>query len=280
MKSWTITLRGGLAMPAPGLGTWRMGEDRAQAQHEVAALRHAYDRGFRHFDTAEMYGDGGSELVLGQALAPLPRDQMFITSKFYPHHARADQMIAACDASLDRLGMTYLDLYLLHWPGGTPIQDTLAGAQALLDAGKVRAFGVSNFDTAGMTRVLQADEAGLIQVNQVMHNPARRGVEFDLLPLLAQHDIAAMAYTPIEPWEIDSNDDFARIADQAGLTPVQLAMAWHTTRRVACPIPKSATPANIDALVAATEVTLTPDQLAKIDQALPPPSRAEPLDII
>lgn len=267
-------------MPCPGFGTWHIGDHVGAAKDEAAALRHAFDAGFRHFDTAEMYGDGGAEEVLGEALADVPRDQIFLTSKFYPHHARADQVIAACERSLDRLGMEVIDLYLLHWPGSTPFAETLEGAQTLLDQGKIRAFGVSNFDTRGMTRLIEAGLADLIDVNQVMYNPARRGIEFDLLPLLDQHGIACVAYTPIEPWQIEGNADFAAVAAEAGLSPVQLAMAWHCTRRVACPIPKSATPSNIDALAEATEVTLTKDQLAQIDAAFPPPTQAEALDII
>ncbi|MEM9139760.1 MAG: aldo/keto reductase, partial [Pseudomonadota bacterium] len=136
MQTWDITLPSGVVMPAPGLGTWRMGERGSAAEAEIDALRHAYDAGFRHFDTAEMYGDGSAEEVLGQALAPLPRNQVFVTSKFYPHHARPGQMVGACEASLTRLGLDHLDLYLLHWPGSTPFEDTLEGARRLLDAGK------------------------------------------------------------------------------------------------------------------------------------------------
>jgi len=169
-----------------------------------------------------------------------------------------------------------IDLYLLHWPGSTPFEETLEGAKTLLDQGKIRAFGVSNFDTRGMARLINDGMADLIDVNQVMYNPARRGIEFDLLPLLNQHGITCIAYTPIEPWQIEGNVDFVAVAVEAGLSPVQLTMAWHCTRRLACPIPKSATPANIEELAAATEVTLTDDQLERIDAAFP----AVALDII
>lgn len=280
MQSWTAQLRSGVEMPCPGFGTWHMGDHSVAADDEVAALRHAHQAGFRHFDTAEMYGDGGAEELLGEALSVFPRDGLFLTSKFYPHHARADQVVQACEASLNRLGMEVIDLYLLHWPGSTPFEETLEGAQTLLDQGKIRAFGVSNFDTRGMSRLIDAGMADLIDVNQVMYNPARRGIEYDLLPLLDQHGIACIAYTPIEPWQIEGNADFAAIAAEAGLTPVQLAMAWHCTRQTACPIPKSATPTNIDELAAATEVILTDAQLVRVDRAFPPPTRAESLDII
>ncbi|MEM7056401.1 MAG: aldo/keto reductase [Pseudomonadota bacterium] len=279
MKSWTASLRSGLEMPCPGFGTWQMGENSRDRDAEVRALRHAFDTGFRHFDTAEMYAEGGAEEVLAEALSTKDRDSVFITSKFYPHHARADQMVRACERSLDRLQMEVIDLYLLHWPGSTPFEETLSGVRALLDHGKIRAFGVSNFDMRLMRQTIDAGMADLIDVNQVMYNPARRGIEFDLLPLLHQHRIPCVAYTPIEPWQIEGNADFAALAAEAGLSPVQLAMAWHCTRQVACPIPKSATPAHIDALATATEVTLSEDQLARIDEAFPPPSRAVTLDI-
>lgn len=280
MQTWSVELRSRIEMPCPGLGTWHMGDHASTADDEIAALRHAHEVGFRHFDTAEMYGDGGAEQVLGQALAAIPRDDFFLTSKFYPHNASRDRMITACEASLDRLGIEVIDLYLLHWPGGTPFEETLEGARKLLDQGKIRAFGVSNFDTRGMSGLIDAGMADMIDVNQVMHNPARRGIEFDLLPLLDRHRIACVAYTPIEPDLVADAAGFAAIAAEADLTPVQLAMAWHCTRRLACPIPKSATPANIDALAAATKITLTEDQLQQIDAVFPPPVRPEALDII
>lgn len=280
LASSTTRLKSGLEMPSPGFGTWHMGESRASADKERKALHHAFECRFRHFDTAEMYGDGGSEILIGEAFAGFNRSEYFLTSKFYPHHARADQMIEACERSLDRLQTDYLDLYLLHWPGGTPFDETLRGADRLLSQGKIRGFGVSNVDTSMMSRIIDYGLDSLIDVNQVMYNPCRRGIEFDLLPLMQMQNITCIAYTPLEPRALNRNQSFKELANEAGLTTTQLAFAWHLTRNIACPIPKSATPAHIDDLVAASQVTLNDHQLAVIDECFPAPTRSEPLDII
>lgn len=275
-----FALRSGGAMPGIGFGTWRIGESPGEAERENAALRRALDRGFTHFDTAEMYGEGGSEEILGTAIAGVPRERLFLTSKFYPHHARADQMVAACDRSLRRLGVEWLDLYLLHWPGGTPFEETLEGARRLREAGKIRAFGVSNFDADGMAHLFAAGLSEAIEVNQILHNPSRRGVEFDLLPLLAAHGVACMAYTPIEPHRLSRSAAFRALAEAEGLSPAQLALAWHMTRGSTCPIPKSATPEHVDALADAAAMRLRAATMGAIDAAFPAPTRAEPLEIL
>ncbi len=278
--SRTIRLRSGVEMPALGFGTWRIGEVASDAEREVAALRRALELGFRHFDTAEMYGDGGTESLLGAALAGVPRDELFVTSKFYPWHAEADQVVAACEQSLVRLGLDHLDLYLLHWPGSTPLEDTLEGVRRLLEAGKIRAFGVSNFDTAALGGVFEDGLGELIDVNQVLYNPSRRGIEFDLLPLMREIGVACVAYTPVEPGRVRRNRAFCEIGEAMGLTPAQLSLAWHVTRGVACPIPKSATPAHVEALASAARIALPDDVLAAIDAAFPPPTRSMPLEIL
>ncbi|MEM7189978.1 MAG: aldo/keto reductase [Pseudomonadota bacterium] len=276
----SVSLQGGNEMPMVGFGTWRMGEDASEAHNEIEALQHAYDRGFRHFDTAEMYGSGGSERVLGEALAEVPRGELFVTSKFYPYNAGRADMASACAASLDRLAMDYLDLYLLHWPGSTPIQETLAGAEDLLSQGLIRSFGISNFDAASIAEMRAAGLTDRIAVNQVLYNPARRGIEFDLLPLMQEIGMICVAYTPIEPHRIGANAAFADVARQAGLSPAQLALAWQVTRGVTCPIPKSATKANIDALADAVGTPLSPETLAAIDEACPPPTQPQPLETL
>jgi len=246
-----IRLKCGLEMPHVGFGTWRMGETPSEEAAEIAALRRALERGFVHFDTAEMYGEGGAEEVLGRAIADVPRESLFLTSKVYPWHARADQVVEACERSLGRLGVDHLDLYLLHWPGQTPVEDTLEGARRLKEAGKIRAFGVSNFDVHEVGDLARRGLLDGIEVNQLMHNPARRGIEVDLLPLLEELGIACMAYTPIEPEAMEANPAFREIAEAEGLSPAALALAWHVTLGRTCPIPKSATPAHVDALAEA-----------------------------
>lgn len=278
--SENITLKSGLEMPRLGLGTWRMGEAAGKAGAEADAIRHALDHGFRHIDTAEMYGDGGSEEVIGDALAGRSRDDVFLTSKFYPMNASPSRMVRSCEASLARLGTDHLDLYLLHWPGSVPFEDTLEGARQLLDAGKIRAFGVSNVDVDFMREIVGQGLDALIDVNQVMYSPARRGIEFDLLPYLESLDIACIAYTPIEPAPLARNTRFAALAAERGLSPSELALSWHLTRGRSAPIPKSARPDHIDGLLKAAATTLDAADLAEIDAAFPPPVRPQPLDII
>ena len=267
-------LPGGVGMPRIGIGTWRMGEEAADEATEIAALRRALDRGFTHLDTAEMYGEGGAETVLGKAIAGEDRARLFITSKFYPWHATADAMEAACQRSLRRLGTDWLDLYLLHWPGGTPMEETLEGAARLKARGVIRAFGVSNVDASDMKALARRGLLEGIEVNQVMHNPARRGIEVDLLPLLEEHGIACMAYTPIEPRTMAGNAAFREIAGAEGLSPAGLALGR------ACPIPKAATLAHVDELADAAARRLSAETMAAIDRAFPRPERPVPLDII
>ena len=273
-------LKSGVELPSPGFGTWRMGEAPGKRAEEIAALRRAVELGFRHFDTAEMYGEGEAERVMAEAFSGLARDRLFLVSKVYPWNAGADDMVAACEASLDRLGTDHLDLYLLHWPGSVPFEETLEGAQRLKESGKIRAFGVSNFDTRGLGRLIDRGLADGIEVNQVMFNPARRGIEFDLLPLMQEHGIACVAYTPLEPGALSRNAGFRAVADAAGMSTAQLAMAWHLTRGLAVPIPKAGRVPHVEALAEAARVTLNADQLAAIDAAFPPPNRPQPLDII
>lgn len=267
-------------MPRLGFGTWRMGETAAVAKDEIAALRHAAERGFTHFDTAEMYGEGGAERLLGQAIEGLDRARLFLTSKFYPHNAGKDEVVRACERSLARMGVDHLDLYLLHWPGSTPFEETLEGVERLFSAGKIATFGISNFDADEVGSLFAAGLGDRIDVNQVLYNPARRGIEFDLLPLLDRLEVVCVAYTPLEPGRMARNPAFAGIAAQVGLTPATLALAWAMTRGAACPIPKAATRAHVDALADAASLRLTDDVMAAIDVAFPRPDGPRRLEIL
>lgn len=280
MEIPSVTLRCGRHMPRLGFGTWRMGESPRTADAEVAALRHALACGFTHLDTAEMYGEGGAETLVGRAIAGEDRSRLFLTSKFYPHHAAADQVVAACERSLARLGTDSLDLYLLHWPGSTPFEETLEGVERLLSAGKIASFGISNFDANEVASLFDSGLGDRIDCNQVLYNPARRGIEFDLLPLLERLGVACVAYTPIEPRRLAANAGFARIAADCGLAPATLALAWHMTRGRACPIPKAATLDHIDALADAAGIRLPEDVMAAIDDAFPPPDGPRRLEIL
>ncbi|MEM6971741.1 MAG: aldo/keto reductase [Pseudomonadota bacterium] len=275
-----IALKSGVTMPSLGLGTWRLGERPALRASEIAAVRRAVEIGVRHIDTAEMYGEGACETLLGEALAPFSRDKLFVVSKFYPWNAGRDGMVRACEASLRRLKTEYLDLYLLHWPANSAFQLTLEGAEALMQAGKIRSFGVSNIDAAMMSGLIRSGLDETVMVNQVMFNPARRGIEVDLLPMMDAAGIATVAYTPLEPALLSQNADFAALASGLGLSVAGLSLAWHMTRRRAVPIPKAAQIDHVEALVEAAGVHLDPSVLVAIDRIFPVPERPQPLDIL
>ncbi|MEM9783458.1 MAG: aldo/keto reductase [Pseudomonadota bacterium] len=275
-----VPLKSGLAMPGLGLGTWRMGEDPGAERDEIAAIRRAVERGITHIDTAEMYGEGDCEALLGRAIQGLARERLFIVSKVYPWNASAEGMAEACAASLRRLGTDYLDLYLLHWPGAIAFEQTLEGAAQLKAEGRIRAFGVSNVDASMVAALARSGLDDAVEANQVMYNPARRGIEVDLLPLMAERGIAAVAYTPLEPDRLRRNRGFVALAADLGLAPPVLALAWHLTRAQAVPIPKAGRVAHVDALVEAAGITLTAEVLEEIDRLFPAPTRPQPLDII
>lgn len=275
-----IRLKSGLDMPAFGYGTWKMGENVANEADEIATIHQALERGVCHFDTAEMYGDGSTELLLGKALAGADRSNLFITSKFYPFNASKQAMMSSCEDSLARMGTDYVDLYLLHWPGATAFEETLDGAHLLLEQGKIRAFGVSNFSFQELGGLINEGLGDLIDVNQVMYNPARRGIEFDLLPLMQLHTIGCVAYTPIEPVLLGRKGAFARLAQSLDFSPAELALAWHMTSGRAVPIPKCSKPHHLDGLLRAAQTTLDTGVMTEIDGIFPPPSQAAPLDFL
>ncbi|MCJ8191294.1 aldo/keto reductase [Sphingomicrobium aestuariivivum] len=267
-------------IPAVGIGTWHMGEDGSKRREEVAALRHAIDLGFTHFDTAEMYADGGAEEVLGEAIADTDRDKLFLVSKFYPWNADPDAMLASCAASLDRLGIEQLDLYLLHWPGDVPFEETLEGARRLLDEGRIRAFGVSNFDEDALSDLADRQLLDMVAANQVMHNIPHRAAEAGLFPFMAERGIAAIAYSPLEIGPMREMEGLDEVAEEAGLTLAQLAVAWHLTLGLAAPIPKSARQEHLDQIAAAVAAApLSADLMQAIDAIAPLPDPGTPLPI-
>ena len=212
---------GGDKIPALGLGTWRMGEERGRAGAEIAALKLGLDLGITLIDTAEMYGNGGAEEIVREAVAGR-RDEIFLVSKVLPQNASRKGTVKACEASLKRLGTDRLDLYLLHWPGSVPVAETVAGFEALKAAGKIRHWGVSNFELAEMAAPAVAAAA----TNQVLYNLARRGIEWDLLPWCRRRGIPVMAYSPLDQGRILSNPTVLKLAGKRGIAPAQLALAW------------------------------------------------------
>lgn len=275
----TVTLPGGETVPALGQGTWFMGEQPARRPDEIAALRAGIELGLTLVDTAEMYGDGRTEELVGAALKDGFREQVFLVSKVYPHNASRAGVIAACERSLRRLGTDRLDLYLLHWRGSHPFEDTIAGFETLQKAGKIRHWGVSNLDTDDMEELLDAGGRACA-VNQILYNPSRRGPEFDLLPFQQERGIPTMAYSPIEQGRLPRGGALGRVASKHGVDPFQVALAWVLRRPDVIAIPKAASLDHVKANVAARDLLLDADDLADIDGDFPPPKRKRSLEML
>lgn len=275
-----VILPDGTAVPAMGQGTWYMGEGGRGAQAEAEALRLGIDLGLTLIDTAEMYADGGAEEVVGQAIAGR-RDRVFLVSKVYPHNASRTGVPAACARSLKRLGTDVIDLYLLHWRGGVPLAETVAAFETLRAEGKIRHWGVSNLDPADMRELLGVKDGSGCAVNQVLYNPEHRGIEFDLLPWQAERGIPLMAYSPVgQGGRLLKHPALAAVAKRHGVTPAQVAIAWGLRHPHVISIPKAADPAHVRQNAAAAEIVLTPQDLAEIDAAYPPPKRATRLAML
>lgn len=260
---------------AVGQGTWRMGEGVRPAAEEADALRLGIDLGMTLIDTAEMYADGEAERVVARAIAG-QRDRVFLVSKVVPSHATRAGVQKACAASLKRLGTDVLDLYLLHWPGGTPVAETVAGFEALREAGHIRAWGVSNFDVAEM-RALPPGCA----TNQVLYHPDARGIDYDLIPWSAEHAIPVMAYSPVgQGGHVLRSKALASVAARHGATAAQVAIAWGLRHPHIISIPKASDADHVRQNAAAAALVLTPDDLAEIDAAHPPPARKRGLEML
>jgi diketogulonate reductase-like aldo/keto reductase len=273
------TLPSGEAVAALGQGTWHMGDLPARRAAELAALRAGMDLGMTLIDTAEMYGDGAAESLVGEAIEGR-RGQLFIVSKVLPHHATQRGTVAACEASLRRLATDRIDLYLLHWRGSVPLEETLAGFDDLQRAGKIRQWGVSNFDVDDM-RALNAIAGGsAVAVNQVLYNLTRRGIEFDLLPQCGASGVPVMAYSPIEQGRLLRNPTLAGIASRHQATPAAVALAWVLRQPGMIAIPKASTVTHVEQNHAALKIDLNDDDLAALDRAFAPPRSKQPLEMI
>ena len=274
----TITFPDGTAVPALGQGSWMMAEDPAQRADEIAALRAGLDLGLTLIDTAEMYADGESERLVGEAIAGR-RDAVFLVSKAYPQNASRDRLPKACEASLKRLGTDRLDLYLLHWRGGVPFAETIEAMERLVAAGKILRWGVSNLDTDEMAELIDAGGAACA-TDQILYNLTRRGPEHDLLPWLAAHAIPVMAYSPVEQGRLVTHPALRALAAEQGATPAQLALAWLLARDAVIAIPKAGSAAHVRDNRAAADLTLDAATLARLDQLFPRPARPVPLEML
>lgn len=271
-------LPGGGAIPTYGLGTWYMGDHARTRADEIAALRLGLDLGATLIDTAEMYGSGGAEEIVGEAIAGR-RDEIFIVSKVLPENATRRGTIAACERSLKRMGTDRIDLYLHHWRGSPPLEDTLEGLLALKRDGKIQHWGVSNYDTDDMEELEELGGDGCAS-NQVLYNLTRRGIEYDLEPWCRERGIPIMAYSPIEQGRMLGHKALATVGARHNATPAQVALAWLLSRDGIVVIPKATKPEHVRENRAALDVKLTSEDFATLDQAFPPPKRKQPLGML
>jgi diketogulonate reductase-like aldo/keto reductase len=274
-----LRLRDGEVVPRLGMGTWHMGERGGNRAAEIAALRLGLDHGMNLIDTAEMYGEGGAESVVGEAIRGW-REGVFVVTKFYPHHASRLKLIAACDNSLAQLGGETIDLYLLHWRGTVPLEETVATLEELVKVGKIQRWGVSNFDVGDMEELGAVPGGDRCAANQVLYNLAHRGIEFDLLPWCAQRRIPIMAYSPLDEGRLVRHPALVSVATRLGVDPGQVALAWLLRNPDVITIPKAATIAHVKANRAAADVMLDKAALEVLEQAFPAPRRKRPLDMI
>jgi len=274
-----VTLPGGERVPALGQGTWHMGENRRRADEEAAAVRLGIELGMTLIDTAEMYGNGGAEEMVARAAEGV-RDDLFIVSKVYPHNASRAGVIAACERSLERLRTDRIDLYLLHWRGSIPLTETIAGFERLLREGKIRHYGVSNFDRADMAEWAALKGGETVAADQVLYNLSRRGPEWDLLPWCRERGIAIIAYTPLGQGSLLHDRTLAEIAHRRNATPAQVALAWLLRQEGVIVIPKAARLEHVRDNRGALDVALTEEDLAALDRAFPPPKGKRSLGML
>jgi diketogulonate reductase-like aldo/keto reductase len=256
-----------------------MGERAAARKDEVAALRLGLELGMTLIDTAEMYGEGGAEEVVAEAIAGW-RDRVFLVSKVYPHNASRKGAVAACERSLRRLRTDVIDLYLLHWRGSVPLSETTEAFATLRAAGKIRHYGVSNFDAADMAELWEVPVGDATATNQVLYNPSRRGIEWDLLPWCREHRVPIMAYSPVEQGSLANNRGLAKLGQRHGATAAQVALAWVLHQPDVIAIPKATKPAHVRENRAAADLRLTADDLSEVDRLFPPPKRRVALEMI
>jgi diketogulonate reductase-like aldo/keto reductase len=275
----TVKMPSGDHVPALGQGTWGMGEDPALRAQEIASLRAGLDLGLTLLDTAEMYGEGRTESLVGEAIAGR-RDEVFLVSKVYPHNASIKAMQAACTASLRRLKTDRIDLYLLHWAGSVPLAETIEGFARLQRAGHIRTWGVSNLDTEAMAELWSLPGGREVQTNQVLYNLMRRGLEWDLLPWLRERGVPLMAYSPIEQGGLARHRGLAGFARSRGITPAQAALAWLLANDDVIVIPKTASATRLAENAAALAHPLDAAALAELDRLFLPPRGPVPLEMI
>jgi len=281
----SVLLKNGVSMPKLGMGTWYMGEDPYKAKNEIESLRLGVELGIPLIDTAEMYGEGLSEELIGQAIKPLDREKLFLVSKVYPFNAGRRSIFRSCEDSLRRLGTDHLDLYLLHWRGSIPLQETVECMEKLKASGKIKMWGVSNFDTRDMQELWRVPGGENCVVNQVLYHLGSRGIEFDLLPWMREHQVAAMGYCPLAQKGslrrgMMQDKNLLTVASRHGATPAQILLAFALRQDNLIPIPKAGTPEHVRLNFAALNIVLTEEDLALLERSFPAPKRKTYLDIV
>ena len=274
-----VTLPSGESVPSMGLGTWHMGERIGNPKTEVDALIRGLDLGATLIDTAEMYARGGAERVVGSAIKGR-RDDVFIVSKVLPHNASFDGTIRACENSLQRMQIECIDLYLLHWPGNHPLESTLSAFEQLKTDGKIKHWGVSNFDTSDMQELYGIPEGKNCQINQVLYNLSRRGIEWDLLPWCRSKGLPIMAYSPIEQGRLLENKKLKVLAGEIGVSAAQLSIAWSIRKNDIITIPKASNLEHVSQNIDAWTMKLESVVLDELDKLFEPPFRKKGLDIL
>jgi diketogulonate reductase-like aldo/keto reductase len=275
----TVRLADGIDCPAFGMGTWRMGEQGTARAAEIAALQAGLDAGVKLIDTAEMYGEGEAETIVAAAMAGR-RDSVFVVSKVYPHNASRAGTVAACERSLKRLATDRIDLYLLHWPGRHPLEETVAGFEQLKHAGKIRSWGVSNFDISEIEALGRIAGGAACATNQVLYNLAHRGIEAGLQAACAKRKMPIMAYSPLDQARIPRKSALADVARRHKASPAQIMLAWAARDPTTIVIPKATGQAHLAENIAAMALRLDAADLAALDAAFPPPKGKAPLEML
>ena len=274
-----VELPDGERIPALGQGTWRMGEQSREHEREVVAVRAGIEAGLTLIDTAEMYGNGGAERIVGEAMGNR-RDELFIVSKVFPHNASRAGVRAACEASLERLGTGRLDLYLLHWRGGADLAEAVAGFEDLQRDGLIRRWGVSNFDASDLADLWEVPGGDGCAANQLLYHLGERTIEHDPLPWMRAHGLPAMAYCPLGQGQLLEQPGLNDFAERNGITPAQAALAWLQSHDDVIAIPKTSSPERQTENRASAEIALNREQLAELDQLFPLPGANGPLPIV
>lgn len=285
MFSKEIALKNGVVIPRLGQGTWFMGEDFFKEKEEIATLRTGIELGMTLIDTAEMYGEGSSELLVGKAIKGIDREKLFLVSKVYPHNAGSNRIERSLDNSLSRLGVDYLDTYLLHWRGSVPLEETVEEMERLVRKGKIKSWGVSNLDIHDMEELWEIDKGNHCTVNQVLYHLGSRGVEFSLLPWLKERNVPLMAYCPMAQGGtlrrgIFSNPTVKRICRERGITPAQLMLNFVLQEEGVFAIPKASTIDHVEENAKALDFSLSEEEMKLLNEAYPKPTKKTYLDIV